>query len=177
MRFARLTIVGALVLIASNGVYADDHDDVLSLIKEYSALQGTGDITKQKALMTADRTFVNGGRRLTDQDLNMKGQQASQDRNRKRDPGAQVIVHAVDPIVKVYGDAALASFYWHTNTIWSAEFLNRIEGNPPPGWSSLIVTLVLTKENGSGRSLTRTFRPRTTSSTAGVRMARLSSRP
>ena len=148
MRTVGLLLVALIFCLVSSVVFADDQEDILTVIKEYSTHQATGDIAKQKEMMTADRTFVTGGRRLTDQVLNMQGQQAAQDRNRKRDPGAQVFVHAVDPIVKVYGDAASASFYWHINTIWSAEFLDRAQGNPPPGWGSLVVTMVLAKENG-----------------------------
>jgi hypothetical protein len=98
--------------------------------------------------MTDDRIFILSGRRLTDQAANMKNQQASQDRNKKRDPERQFIVTAVDPIVRVYGDAAVASFYWHWNTIYGAAFLDKVAPNTPSSTISYIVTHVLVRDGG-----------------------------
>jgi ketosteroid isomerase-like protein len=145
----KLILAVCFVSLLGGVAFADDKDDITALINEYSRLQGTGDIMGQMKMMTEDRIFINAGRRQMDQTANMKGQQASQDRDKKRDPGRQVIVTAVDPIIRIYGNTAVASFYWHWNTIYSAQFLDKLTGPAPSSWTSLIVTQVLVKEGGA----------------------------
>jgi ketosteroid isomerase-like protein len=145
----KLILAVCFVSLLGGVAFADDKDDITALINEYSRLESAGDITGQMKMMTEDRIFINGGIRRTDQAANMKSQQATQDRTRKRDPGRQVIVSALDPIIRVYGDTAVASFYWLFNTILSAEFLDKLTGPAPPSLNRLAVTQVLVKEGGA----------------------------
>ncbi len=117
-------------------------DDVQAVIDTYLATE-TVDLAKQASLMTDDRTFVAGGVRQTDNVANMNGQIAGAKVNRELDPDAQVIVTGEDVIIRVYGDAAVASFYRYWNVISSAESVRagRDASGPPPG----VVTLVLAK--------------------------------
>ena len=76
----RLMLAVCFVSLLGGVALADDNDDILALINEYCRLQSTGDIMGQMKMMTADRIFINGGIRQSDQAANMKSQQATQDR-------------------------------------------------------------------------------------------------
>lgn len=128
--------------LASPIASADDADDVRAVVDMYLATETT-DLKKQASLMTDDRVFIAGGLRQTDNVANMKVQIAGAKVNRELDPDAQVIVTGEDVIIRVYGDAAVASFYRYWNVISSAESVRagRDASGPPPG----VVTLVLAK--------------------------------
>ena len=128
--------------LASPIASADDADDVRAVVDEYLATETT-DLKKQASVMTDDRVFIAGGLRQTDNVANMKVQIAGAKVNRELDPDAQVIVTGEDVIIRVYGDAAVASFYRYWNVISSAESVRagRDASGPPPG----VVTLVLAK--------------------------------
>jgi uncharacterized protein (TIGR02246 family) len=124
--------------------HADDRSDIEAIVKEYSRLEASGDVTTQANLMTADRLWTAGGQRRTDQSLNMQIQQAGMDRRNARYPNAKVFYDARDVIVRVYGgDAAVASFYWYTNVVLSAD-----SDEPNPHIAPTIVTMFLTKQGG-----------------------------
>ncbi len=128
--------------LASPIASAADADDVRAVVDMYLATETT-DLKKQASLMTDDRVFIAGGLRQTDNVANMNGQIAGAKVNRELDPDAQVIVTGEDVIIRVYGDAAVASFYRYWNVISSAESVRagRDASGPPPG----VVTLVLAK--------------------------------
>ena len=142
-------LVICCVAMLGGVAFADDQDDIMALIDEYCRLEGTGDIMGQARMMTKDRIFILGGRRLSNQAANIESQQASSDRTKKRDPERKTIVTAVDPIIRVYGDAAVATFYWHINIIAGADFLDKVGPNAPPPWLSYIATQVFVKEGGT----------------------------
>ena len=64
------------------------------------------------------------------------------------DPAGQLIVTAADPIIRVLGDTAVASFYRYWDYIPSAEFIKSMNGNVLPGPPPDIVTIVGVKEAG-----------------------------
>ena len=140
-------VVSALLAAAlvSPIASADDVDDVRAVVDTYLATETT-DLKKQASLMTDDRVFIAGGLRQTDNVANMNGQIANAQRNRELDPDVQVIVTGEDVIIRVYGDAAVASFYRYWNVISGAESVRagRNASGPPPG----VVTLVLAKMGG-----------------------------
>jgi len=124
---------------------ADDEADIQALIDEYCRLESN--LAEQGKLMTHDRIMINAGRRQTDQATNMKVQLAGQKLNQELDPGAELIVTAVDPIIKVYGQAAVASFYRYWDLIPSAEYVKAHPGENTTGPPPNIVTVVLVKQS------------------------------
>lgn len=98
--------------------------------------------------MTADRIMINTGRRQTDQATNMKVQIEGEKVNNQLDPAGKLIVRAVDPIIRVYGNTVVASFYRYWDYIPSAAFIKSMNGNVPPGPRPNIVTLVAVKQAG-----------------------------
>lgn len=122
---------------------ADDADDVRAVVDTYIDTEVV-DLKKQMSLMADDRVFINGGLRQTDNAANMRSQMAGTARARELDPDAEVIVTAEDVMIRVYGDAAVASFYRYWNVINSADAVRAGVaggGGPPPA----AVTLVLAK--------------------------------
>ena len=93
--------------------------------------------------MTDDRVFIAGGLRQTDNVANMNGQIAGAKVSRELDPDAQVIVTGEDVIIRVYGDAAVASFYRYWNVIPGATAVR--EGRDGGGPPNMAVTLVFEK--------------------------------
>ena len=147
MRKRAVVLVPFLLTLFIVPALADDKGDIQALIDDYCRTEG--DLAAQAKLMTDDRVFINQGRRQTDQATNMKVQKAGQELNQQLDPGAQLIVTGVDPIIRVYGDAAVASFYRFWDVIPSAEFVKANPdvntSGPPPN----VVTLVVVKQGGA----------------------------
>ncbi len=79
----------------------------------------------------------------------MKVQIAGEKLSKKLDPGSQLIVTAVDPIIRIYGDVAVASFYRYWDFIPSAEYVKESPGNVPTAPPPNIMTLVMVKQNGA----------------------------
>jgi hypothetical protein len=52
-------------------------------------------------------------------------------------------------LIRVYDDAAVATFYWHFNIIAGANFLDKVGPNAPASWISYIATQVFVKEGGA----------------------------
>lgn len=122
--------------------HADDTDDVMAVLDAYIATET--DLEEQERLMTDDRIFIGPGVRLTDNASNMKGQIAGQKLARSLDPDGMMIVTMEDPIVRLYGDTAVASFYRHWSYIPGADAVRAGNaGNSPP---SQIVTVVLHRD-------------------------------
>jgi ketosteroid isomerase-like protein len=128
------------ILLIAPASFADDEDDVRAVLDEY--IRTETDLERQAQLMTDDRTYIVGGARFTDNVANMKGQIAGQKLN-ELDPDGMLIVTAEDPMIRVIGDAAVASFYRHWNYIPGADAARAGRGgNSPP---SQVTTVVLAK--------------------------------
>ena len=135
---AILLVLSALMLAPP--VSADDADDVLALVKQYGDLEG--DLNAQAQLMRNDRVFIAGGTRQTDQAKNMAIQVANRQASEAVNGGKTRFITTIEsPIVRVYGNVAVASFVRIFNT-----YPHNQPANPPstPNW----VTLVLVKEAG-----------------------------
>ncbi|MEE9179931.1 MAG: nuclear transport factor 2 family protein [Vicinamibacteria bacterium] len=148
MRKQALLLAALFLVLSTFSARADDKGDVQALIDEYCRLEGI-DLAAQAKLMTDDRIMVSAGRRQTDQATNMKVQIAGAKQFDKLDPGGQIIVTAVDPVIRVYGDTAVASFYRFWDYIPSAEYMKESGDDAPSGPSPNIVTLVLVKQGGA----------------------------
>jgi hypothetical protein len=138
----KIFVVLASTAIISSAALADDEDDVRAVIAEYVATETT-DLAKQATLMSDDRVYITGGYRFTDNVANMKGQIATQNRNRATDPETQSIVTIEDLMVRMHGDAATVSFYRFFNIIWSADAIAAGATGPGP---RQVVSMVLARD-------------------------------
>ena len=126
-------------LAFSSTVFADDESDVLEIVHQYGDLEN--DLEAQAELMTADRIYITGGVRQTDEAKNMRNQIAGRRANEALNGGETEFVTTIEnPIVSIHGDTAIASFvrWWNVYPHEKAPNMSR------PTW----VSLVLIKENG-----------------------------
>tara|TARA_B100001741_G_C16490938_1_gene569640 strand:- start:296 stop:778 length:483 start_codon:yes stop_codon:yes gene_type:complete len=148
MKLKNLGIIQACLLaiiIVSSVAKADDMDDVLSLLDSY--IETESDLMAQNALMSEDRIFIVGAPavRMTDNKTNMMRQMHVNNRSEEMDPNSIYYASREDQIVRVYGDAAVASFRRSLNFLPSAEGMrNGMTNNT----TRQLVTVVMAKVNG-----------------------------
>ena len=140
--FLRALVAVLCGMLLAPAAFADDEDDVRAVIDRYIATETT-DLADQAKLMTDDRVYISGGIRTTDNVSNMKAQIAGQNLVRQVDPDRMVMVRAEDVMVRVYGDAAVASFYRYWTVVPGADAVRA--GANPQGPPDQVVTLVLAK--------------------------------
>ncbi len=147
LKFTKSSYLGSLVFILAGMIYApyaiaDDEDDVLALVYQYGDLEN--DLEAQAKLMRADRVYITGGMRQTDEAKNMANQIAIRKAGEALNGGKTKFVTTIEgPIVSVHGDVAVASFVrW-----WNVYPHNQASAGSPPTW----VTLVLIKERAGWR--------------------------
>ena len=139
--------VGASPLLAQSGA---DQDAINSLIDRYSELEDAADMAAQAQLMSADRVWISQwAGRMTNQDMNMRLQQAGFDAQNEFLPGVQWFTDDRDRIIRIYGNGsvAVASFYRYRAFVLPADTPTEVAQNvvqPTPA----VVTLVLEKRDG-----------------------------
>jgi len=137
-RLGMLIIVLAGLLFAPYA-FADDKDDILALIQQYGDLED--DLETQAKMMRADRVWINGGIRRTDEAKNMSIQKAGRKAGEAVNGGKTRFIATIEsPTVALYGNVAVASFV----RIFNVYPHNQPAVQGSPGW----VTLVLVKEGG-----------------------------
>lgn len=139
-RGGRLVTITAFVagLLLAPLALADGHEEVLAFIKQYGDLEN--DLAAQSELMSDDRIFINGPIRQTDNAKNMANQMAGREAAERVNGGPTEFVTTIEgPIVRMYGDVAVASFVRWFNT-----YPHNQMANPPGGMQW--VTLVLVKD-------------------------------
>jgi hypothetical protein len=126
-------------LALSSTVLADDESDVLDIVYQYGDMEN--DLEAQAELMTADRIYITGGVRQTDEAKNMRNQIAGRRANEALNGGKTQFVTTIEnPIVSIHGDTAIASFVrW-----WNVYPHEKAPNMSQPTW----VSLVLLKESG-----------------------------
>jgi uncharacterized protein (TIGR02246 family) len=135
-----LQALTAVMILAAPFAAADDEDDIRALLDRYAATEG--DLEAQARLMRDDRIMIAGGVRQSDQARNLAVQVADRDHRSDMQGGeADWIVRFEDPVIRVYGDTAVASFIRLTNIY--------PPGQAPISQTPLWVTLVLVKERGN----------------------------
>ena len=144
-KFNNIYLVAIISLLLSMTARADDHDDVLALLDAY--IETESDLMAQNALMSEDRIYIVGApaMRLTDNKSNMMGQMHGESRRQEMDPGAIFYATREDQIVRVYGDAAVASFRRNLNFRPSADGMRNGMSN---NTARQLVTVVMAKVNG-----------------------------
>lgn len=132
-------LISIAMLCSCSVAWSDDTDDIMEFVEKYSATEA--DLQTQAELIRDDRIMIAGGVRQTDQDMNMAVQQAERDHRAELAGGpAKWIVGVEDPIIRVYGKTAVASYVRLTSIFPPGE----PPISAPPQW----ITLVLVKEDG-----------------------------
>lgn len=154
MRIPRLHLAIVLTLplvvsplIAQN---TDDEAAINRLIDRYGELEDATDMAAQAQLMSADRVWIAQWQgRVTNQQMNMRLQQAGFDAQNEYMPGVQWFTDDRDRLIKFYGDGsvAVASFYRYRSFLLPADTPAEIAASavqPNPA----AFTLVLEKQGG-----------------------------
>lgn len=137
-RLCTIFLVLAGLIFAPYAI-ADDEADVRAVVQQYGALEN--DLDAQAKLMRADRVFILGGMRRTDEANNMAIQKATRAAGEAANGGKTKFMTTITgTVVAIYGNVAVASF---------VRVFNIFPHNQPAiqgaaNW----VTLVLVKEHG-----------------------------
>jgi len=143
-------MVMAVAALPTHAQNQADRDAINRLIDRYSALEDAGDMTAQAQLMTADRVWIaQWAGRITNQNMNMRQQQANFDAAIEFLPGVQWFTDARDRLIKFYGNGsvAVASFYWYRTFILPGDTPLEIAQTFVP-FNPAVITLVLEKQGG-----------------------------
>ena len=136
-----ISIVTLLALIMGPVLgFADDEDDVMAVIHQWASLEQ--DLEAQAALVRKDRVQIGGGVRQTDQSQNLAVQLMNYNAMVEAmggEPG--MIVRIESPLVRIYGDVAVASFVRLFNLV--------PPGERPQQVSAAWFSMVLVKEDNS----------------------------
>ncbi len=126
------------VMVLSSEAMAGDREDIMAVVEKYRTTEVSGDLTAQAELMTEDRLWVSALRMqgAANQQYNMARQQFDKGRRSTKNPDFKLMITYIDPIVRVYGEAAVASF------------LQRRSGRDPDFELTFYTTLVLVKNDG-----------------------------
>ena len=120
--------------------FADDEDDVMDVIYRWAELEQ--DLEAQAALVRDDRVQIGGGVRQTNQSQNLEVQIMNYNAMVEAMGGApEMIVRIESPLVRLYGDVAIASFVRLFNLV--------PPGERPQQVSAAWFSMVLVKENNS----------------------------
>ena len=103
-------LIALLSLFATATVHADDMDDVTALVNAY--IETESDLNAQSKLMSEDRIYIVGSpaMRMTDNEVNMMGQAFGEKRREAMDSKSLYFATIEDQIIRMYGEAAVASF-------------------------------------------------------------------
>ena len=136
-----ISIVTLLALIMGPVLgFADDEDDVMAVIHRWASLEQ--DLEALAALVREDRVQIGGGVRQTDQSQNLAVQLMNYNAMVEAmggEPG--MIVRIESPLVRIYGDVAVASFVRLFNLV--------PPGDKPQQVSAAWFSMVLVKEDNS----------------------------
>ena len=129
-------------LLFGSAAIADDREEVMALLDAY--IETEGDLRAQGQLMSEDRIFIIGApaMRQTDNAANMKMQLRGEPRRKPLDPDGLYMATVEDQIVRMYGDAAVASFRRNLNWRPSAEGVRNGQSN---NTARQLVTVVMAK--------------------------------
>ena len=136
-----LAIVAALavILAGTSNVFAGDKEDIMDVIETYRTTEVSNDLASQATLMTKNRLWISNLRMSgeANQKFNMERQRFNKDRRTQRNPDFKMMITYIDPIVRIYDNAAVVSF------------LQRRSGRNPDFELTFYTTLVLVKKDGA----------------------------
>lgn len=103
---------------AGQSTKSDAHDELKSLVHEYTSYEDAGDMVGQAKLMVPDRWWHGIGGRRTDNELYMKMQQQLFSNARKRYPGVTFMREVRDLETRLVAPTvAITSFTWFVNRL------------------------------------------------------------
>jgi hypothetical protein len=134
-----------IALLFSFNAKADDMDDVQALVNAY--IETESDLNAQSKLMSEDRIYIVGSpaMRMTDNEVNMMGQAYGEKRRKAMDSKSLYYATIEDEIVRMYGEAAVASFRRNLNFRPSAAGMKNGMSN---NTARQLVTVVMAKVDG-----------------------------
>jgi ketosteroid isomerase-like protein len=134
-----------MALLFSFSAKADDMDDVQALVNSY--IETESDLNAQSKLMSEDRIYIVGSpaMRMTDNEVNMMGQAYGEKRRKAMDSKSLYYATIEDEIVRMYGEAAVASFRRNLNFRPSAAGMKNGMSN---NTARQLVTVVMAKVDG-----------------------------
>jgi ketosteroid isomerase-like protein len=138
-------LIAVIGLFATATVQADDKDDATALLNAY--IETESDLNAQSKLMSEDRIYIVGSpaMRMTDNEANMMGQAFGEKRREAMDSKSLYYATIEDQIVRMYGDAAVASFRRNINFQPSAAGMKNGMSN---NTNRQLVTVVMAKIDG-----------------------------
>ena len=138
-------LIAVIGLFATATVQADDMDDATALLNAY--IETESDLNAQSKLMSEDRIYIVGSpaMRMTDNEANMMGQAFGEKRREAMDSKSLYYATIEDQIVRMYGDAAVASFRRNINFQPSAAGMKNGMSN---NTNRQLVTVVMAKIDG-----------------------------
>ena len=139
-------LIALLSLFATATVHADDMDDVTALVNAY--IETESDLNAQSKLMSEDRIYIVGSpaMRMTDNEVNMMGQAFGEKRREAMDSKSLYFATIEDQIIRMYGEAAVASFRRNLNFRPSAAGMKNGMSN---NTSRQLVSVVMAKVDGT----------------------------
>ena len=140
-------LIAVIGLFAISSIsYADDVDDVSALLDAY--IETESDLKAQGKLMSADRSFISGSPagRMTDNSSNMMAQEFVEKRRKDLDSNGIYWATREDQHLRVYGDAAVATFRRTLHWRPSAQGVRNGQSN---GNNRQLVTVVMAKLDGN----------------------------
>ena len=120
-------------------------DDVAALVTAY--IETESDLNGQSKLMSEDRIYIVGSpaMRMTDNEVNMMGQAFGEKRREAMDSKSLYFATIEDQIIRMYGEAAVASFRRNLNFRPSADGMKNGMSN---NTARQLVTVVMAKVDG-----------------------------
>ena len=138
-------LIAVIGLFATATVQADDMDDVAALVNAY--IETESDLNAQSKLMSEDRIYIVGSpaMRMTDNEVNMMGQAFGEKRREAMDSKSLYFATIEDQIIRMYGEAAVASFRRNLVFRPSADGMKNGMSN---NTARQLVTVVMAKVDG-----------------------------
>lgn len=138
-------LIAVIGLFATATVQADDMDDVAALVNAY--IETESDLNAQSKLMSEDRIYIVGSpaMRMTDNEVNMMSQAFGEKRREAMDSKSLYFATIEDQIIRMYGEAAVASFRRNLNFRPSADGMKNGMSN---NTARQLVTVVMAKVDG-----------------------------
>jgi ketosteroid isomerase-like protein len=138
-------LIAVIGLFATATVQADDMDDVAALVNAY--IETESDLNAQSKLMSEDRIYIVGSpaMRMTDNEVNMMSQAFGEKRREAMDSKSLYFATIEDQIIRMYGEAAVASF--RRNLVFRPS-ADGIKNGMSNNTGRQLVTVVMAKVDG-----------------------------
>ena len=138
MKYLIIKILATFFLSSLSFLSFSSEKDVMDIIYKWAALES--DLDAQSQLIRDDRVMITS-KRWPNQAENLMVQKERRAANLSRDPDLKLISTISSPVVRIYGEVAIADFVRRT------DFIPSMGEMSPPTFT--YITLVLVKEDGN----------------------------